>query len=148
MLILIISTLIFIASSWVYLLYKDKFEIIKSFIKLYIIIQLKKILNKLEGKNNHLENQNTISFEKNHVHITYHLNGNNHDLRIPHHTKNKLKLNQIILINNDEMVEIDITHKHGLPYYLSAKDLGGHKIVHKKGDEVIMEFHHDEIPYI
>lgn len=147
--IVIISTLILVSITWLYLSYKDKTELIKAFVKVYAIVQLKKLLHKLENKDNKgasTEDASTIVFKENHVHITYYLNGNPHNVRIPHFPKNKLKLHQMILVTSS--VEIDITHKHGLPYYLSAKDLGGHKIVHKKGNEVIHEFHEDELPYI
>lgn len=133
---------------WLYRTYKkweSKIPLIKSLMKIYLIINLKKLLSKVEG-NPVGPSSNTIVFNDNHVHITYHFNGSPHSLRIPHHPKNKLKMHQMFLIKGSTV--IDITHKHGIPYYLSPKDLGGDKIIHKKGDDIIREFIDDELPYI
>lgn len=144
---IIITSILFIILLYIYYnKISNKIPLIKAAIKLYIIVKLRELLSETNSK----DNNNTINFKDNHVNITYYFNGNFHNLRLPHNPKNKIKMHQMILVKNDnnEYIEIDITHKHGLPYYLSAKDLGGHKIIHKKGDDIIQEFVDNELPYI
>lgn len=134
-----------------YYKYGKHFHLIKALIRSFLVSQLKKLLILLEGKPSTKEHkENTIQFNDNHVHLKYHLNGSSYDLRLPFHSKNKLKLHQMILFkrSDNDITLIDITHRHGLPYHLSAKDLGGEKIIHKKGDDIIREFEEEEIPYI
>jgi len=92
--------------------------------------------------------QNTAVFHDNHVRITYHVNSVEYTLRIPYHSKNKLNAHQMILIKetNGIQVEEDVSHRHGIPYFLSAKDLGGTHIVKRRAGEDLNKFEVHEIP--
>ena len=85
--------------------------------------------------------ENTAILHDTHVHITYHIDGDNHVIRIP---RNKNKFHKMYLIKNEQ--HIDITHRHGIKYLLSAKDLGGEYIIRKEMDEEVSRYSLDEIP--
>lgn len=51
---------------------------------------------------------------------------------------------EVFLIKDDQ--RINITHKPGIPYLLSAADIGGNSIIVIKDDEIIKTFNKDEIP--
>lgn len=94
--------------------------------------------------------EDTIVFHDTHIHITYYLNQNPHTIRVPYNQKNKNKFHKMILIKDtsDGNVEIDITHKHGIPYLLTARELGGKHINKRVAGEDVSQFEIDEIPKI
>jgi len=95
--------------------------------------------------------ETTVIFNENHVHVTYYVNKIPHKMRIPHHPKNKLKFHTMILIKESSegtVEEVDITHRHGIPYFLSARELGGSYIVKRIAEEEIARFELNEIPKI
>ena len=49
-------------------------------------------------------------------------------------------------IGSEKDIETDITHKPGIPYLLSAIDLGGDYIIVKKDNQVIKKYEGDTIP--
>jgi len=109
---------------------------------------LRKIANKLHQ--NQIDQGDTIKFKNNHVEITYYLNKTEYLLRLPYYKMNQLKLHEMILVKSLDgaIEEIDITHKHGIPYFLTACDLGGSHIEHRKTGDLIKCFNHEKVPHI
>jgi len=89
--------------------------------------------------------ENTIIIKDNHIHITYYSSKIPYHFKIP---KYKSEHHQMVLVieKDGNLIEEDITHKHGIPYFLSAKDLGGSYISKRRFGEEIDKFREDEIP--
>lgn len=94
--------------------------------------------------------ENTIIFKENHAVITYYYEKNEFTLRVPYSPKHRLDFHKMILIKEAsvEIVETDITHKYGIPYMLTARQLGGDYIVRRKVGGNITTFNIDEIPHV
>ena len=93
---------------------------------------------------------NTITLHDGYAHIEYYKDGDLYTLRVPRIVKNRYNPNKIILIKNidDVLTETDITHHHGIPYFLSAKDLGGDYLTKRLYDEDVGKFDQSEVPSI
>jgi len=95
--------------------------------------------------------ETTIIFEENHVHITYYSGRVPHNIKIPHNPSHRFRFHKMVLIkelSDGVMQEIDITHQHGIPYFLTAAQMGGTKIIKRVAGEDVNEFGPDEIPKI
>lgn len=90
---------------------------------------------------------NSIELRDTYAIITYYLDGDKYSIRVPRNHKHKLSPARMILILHDG-IEIDITHKHGIPYFLSAIDLGGVNITKRVYEEDVSQFSLDEIPHL
>lgn len=98
--------------------------------------------------------KDTIKFLENYSVITYYKGGVPYEIRIPHgphgpHGPNTNRIgNKMILIQEIEgkVKEVDITHRHEIPYMLTARQLGGVKIVKRSMGEDVADFGIDEIP--
>jgi len=108
------------------------------------------ILNKVNEELSKKQDQEGISFKtfertKSAV-VLYKYGGKEHKVCIPYdRTKSTSMLRkEVKLILDNE--EIDITHKPGVPYLLSANDMGGSKINVVKDGKIIKEYVSDEIP--
>jgi hypothetical protein len=47
-----------------------------------------------------------------------------------------------------EEERIDITHNHGIPYFVNAVILGGVKIIQERAGETVAIYNEDTIPHI
>ena len=151
---MIISVLIFLTY-----LYKDTIVLLWKNRMFFYKLFNKKIFNNNNNNNNN-NNSNTVIFNDTHIHITYYLDNDPHSLRVPYNPKNKNKFHRMILIktNDDDhkgeghkdesYIEVDITHKHGIPYLLTARELGGLYIVKRVAGEELSRFEIDELPKV
>lgn len=108
------------------------------------------ILNRVNEELNKKQDQEGVSFKtfertKSAV-VLYKYGGKEHKVCIPYdRTKSTSMLRkEVKLISVDG--EIDITHKPGVPYLLSANEMGGSKITVVKDGKIIKEYIDDEIP--
>ena len=77
--------------------------------------------------------------------------GKQHQVCIPYdRTKSRNMLRKkVYLVRNEDktgLTKTEITHKPGVPYLLSAQDMGGDKIVVEKDNNILIEYDKDEIP--
>lgn len=100
-----------------------------------------KMIFKNKNKDNSIELRDTYAI------ITYYLDGDKYSIRVPRNPKHRLNPARMILILHDG-IEIDITHKHGIPYFLSATDLGGVNITKRVYEENVSQFCVNEVPYL
>jgi hypothetical protein len=130
----VLYTLLLISILYVY---KYKYNFIKE-----LIPAIKDYVSKLRNPDT------TIKINTNHIHLTYYIGKIPHTIRIPHYPRHKLNFHQMVLIKQtaDGLTEEDITHRHGIPYFLSAKDLGGDYIIKRIAGEDVNKFELDEIP--
>jgi len=73
--------------------------------------------------------------------------GKSHSIYVPYNRRKTTKMlrTKVFLLKGEE--KIDITQKPGIPYLVSAKDLGGEMIiVEDKGGNVLYTFKDEEIP--
>lgn len=80
--------------------------------------------------------------------ISYQYGGKNYKVCVPYDSskvRGALR-KEVFLIRGNE--RIDITHKPGIPYLLSAKDMGGNRIIVTKDEQILNEFEENEIPII
>ena len=118
----------------------------------------KKILNNyiinrvLEELNKKQENEGVLfqplSRTKSAV-IVYKHGGKEHKVCVPYdRSKSRAMLRkQVFLIRDEgEQDRIEITHKPGVPYLLSASEMGGIKIIVIKDNQVVKEYESNEVP--
>ena len=75
--------------------------------------------------------------------------GKQHNVCVPYDRKKSMKMlrKTVFLIkDNDKTDKINITHKPGIPYLLSPKQMGGIKIIVEKDNKILKEYTEDEIP--
>lgn len=77
--------------------------------------------------------------------ITYYRDNESYQLNIPFNRDliRKMSGSKVYLIIGNK--QVNITQQPGIPYSVTAREMGGEKIVIKKGDKII-EFGLDEIP--
>ena len=121
---------------------------VRSYLQKYIMDQVMTELNKKQD--GEAEIFKPLEKSKSAI-ILYSHGGKNHKVCVPYDrskSRNMLR-KQVFLIrtneNEDEQWN-EITHKPGIPYLLSAKDMGGIKIIIVKDGETIKEYSEDEIP--
>lgn len=89
--------------------------------------------------------------------ILYNHGGMNHKVCVPYDRSKSRKMLRkkvflVRLVSNEVSNEnpaeerIEITHKPGIPYLLSAHDMGGTKIIVTKDGNIIQEYSEHEIP--
>ena len=84
----------------------------------------------------------SIIIHDTHVHINYYVDGALHSIKVPR--ENKIKHHKMYLIKDGD--EIDITHKHGIKYLCTARELKGDYIIKKIMDEEVNRYDVDEVP--
>lgn len=77
--------------------------------------------------------------------------GKQHKVCVPYDRKKSMKMlrKTVFLIKDNETEKtnkIDITHKPGIPYLLTPKQMGGIKIIVEKDNKILKEYTEDEIP--
>ena len=109
------------------------------------------VLTQVQDKLNEMQEKEDVSFhpsEKSKSAIVLFMDGGKqHKLTVPYDRsrgRSMARKNVYLVLDNDN--KKDITHKQGVPYLLSAKQMGGHKIVVEKDNKVIREYSEDEIP--
>lgn len=115
----------------------------RSYLKQYILNQVLKELNKKQDE----EGEIFKPLEKSKsALILYKHGGKDHRVCIPYDRSRVISMmrKDVKLITDDD--EIDITHKPGIPYLLSAFQMGGIKIVVKKDNKVVREYTDHDIP--
>lgn len=115
----------------------------KNYLNQYI---MSKVLNELNKKQNE-EGEVFKPLEKSKsALILYKHGGKDHRVCIPYDRSRVISMmrKDVKLITNEG--EIDITHKPGIPYLLSAFQMGGNKILVKKDNKIIREYVEHEIP--
>ena len=118
----------------------------KSFLNKYIINQVLKELNNKQEDEGILFKQ--LGRTKSAI-ILYKHGGKEHSVCVPYDRSNLRTMlrKKVFLINsNIDNNKIEITHKPGVPYSLSAKDMGGIKIIVMKDNTIIKEYAQSEIP--
>ncbi len=72
--------------------------------------------------------------------------GKQHRICIPYdNTKSRhMRRKKVYLIRKGDKIEI--THKPGIPYLLSSKDMGGDKIIVEKDSKVVQEYGIEDVP--
>jgi hypothetical protein len=72
--------------------------------------------------------------------------GKQHKVCVPYSRKKGRTMNRkkVFLLKGSEKIEI--THKSGVPYLISAKTMGGDKIVVEKDNKIIQEYSSEDIP--
>lgn len=82
--------------------------------------------------------------------VLYKYGGKEHKVCIPYDRSKSTNMlrKEVRLVIDQEGIEekIDITHKPGVPYLLSANDMGGSKIIILKDNKIIKEYIGNEIP--
>lgn len=82
--------------------------------------------------------------------ILYKHGGKEHKVCVPYdRSKSRIMLRkEVYLVRNggEKEERIEITHKPGVPYLLSAKEMGGSKIIVIKDNKIIKEYGEDEKP--
>ena len=112
-------------------------------VKNYII---ESVLEYLKDKNNH-----DISFKQfgksESAVILFEYGGKQSKVHIPYNRRKLVSMvsKKVFLIYHDGE-RIEITHKPGVPYLISAHEMGGEKIVVEKEGKVILTYESDETP--
>lgn len=127
----------------------------KSYLERYIA---NKVIDQLKSKQ---DNEGIVfqALERtNSAVILYKHGGKEHRVCVPYDRSKSTAMlrKQVFLINSsnnnndiDKKIDInriEITHKPGIPYLLSAKQMGGTKIIVIKDNETIKEYLDDDIP--
>ena len=132
-------TIIFSATISIYYSYKYG----KYYLEKYIINRIMKELNKKQED----EGIVFIPMEKTKSAVILYKHGGKEHKVCVHYDRTKLRpmlRKKVFLIKSDERIEI--THKPGVPYLLTAKDMGGIKIIVVKDNNTIKEYQEEEIP--
>ena len=124
---------------------------VKGYIKNYIMERVMEELNRKQ--NQEAEIFKPMEKSKSAI-ILYNHGGKSHNICVPYDRSKSRKMlrKEVFLVrlddqeNNNQENQIEITHKPGVPYLLSAKDMGGIKIIVIKDDETIREYGEEEIP--
>lgn len=77
--------------------------------------------------------------------IEFYRFGLKYTVRLPFNSSNRFKLDKFYLLKDEE--EIEITHMPGIPYFLTAEQMGG-RIIVKRNIETEVNFFKNEIPEI
>ena len=119
------------------------YNYVKSYLNRYILTKVMEELDKRQEKEGivfkHLEKTKSAV-------IVYKHGGKQHKVCVPYdRTKSRTMLRKkVFLVKAGEKIEI--THKPGVPYLLSSKDMGGEKILVTKDNQTIKEYSNEEIP--
>lgn len=115
-------------------------------------LMMRLIFQSIFGQNIHLpsldNNQLIINNNQKSASIIYNYRGRRYILFFPFHPEEIMKSIgfQFFLIKKGK--KIDITQQKGIPYLITANQLGGEKIELRKDNELIKEYLSDEIPRI
>lgn len=116
----------------------------KNYLNQYI---LNKVLDELDKKQNNEEVLFKPLERSNSALIFYKNGGKDHKVCIPYdRSKATSMLRKEVKLYFTDGETIDITHKPGVPYLLSANDMGGVKIIVSKNNINIKEYSEDQIP--
>lgn len=109
----------------------------------YIIVQ---VMKKLDEMGNAEEVKFQPFQRTRSAMVMFEHGGKQHRVCIPYdRTKSRAMLRKkVYLIRGNDKIEI--THKPGVPYLLSAKDMGGNNIVVEKDKEIIHEYCAEDAP--
>lgn len=108
------------------------------------------ISNKVIKKLNEISNSEEVKFKQLHRNtsalVVFEHGGKSHNVCIPYdQSKAKyMRRKSVFLVGGDNKTEI--THKAGVPYLLSAAQMGGDKIVVEKDNITLKVYESDEIP--
>ena len=111
----------------------------------------KHIIDRVMGELNKKQDEEGVVFKplektKSAV-ILYKHGGKEHKVCVPYDrtkTRHMLRKQVFLVLQNDK--NLIITHKPGVPYLLSAKDMGGSKIIVTKDGKTVREYEEDEVP--
>jgi len=80
--------------------------------------------------------------------VVFNHGGKQHNVCIPYDRSKGRKMlrKKVWLVRGEENEKIEITHKAGVPYLLSAKDMGGNSIIVTKDNKTISKYNEEEIP--
>ena len=112
------------------------------------------IINKVMKQLNNIQEEERISFQPvsrtKSALIVYKHDGKLHKVCVPYdRTKSRNMLRKKVFLvqsENNNVERIEITHKPGVPYLLSASDMGGIKIIVIKDNRIINTYTSEEIP--
>nr|QBK91635.1 MAG: uncharacterized protein LCPAC302_02550 [Pithovirus LCPAC302] len=79
--------------------------------------------------------------------VLFNHGGKQHKICVPYDTskrRNMLRKKVYLIKGNERLLEI--THKPGVPYLLSANDMGGTKIIVEKDGKTVQEYENDTVP--
>lgn len=112
----------------------------------YVVNQLMKKLNTGQSISGGSPEAITFTQLGNSALISFNHGGKNHNVCVPYDRNKGRKMlrTEVFLISNNDRT--NITHKPSIPYLLSAKDMGGEKIIVTKDDVTIREYKEDEVP--
>jgi len=123
------------------------YQYVKSYLNNYIIDRVMKELNKKQEDDGILFKQ--LERTKSAV-ICYKHGGKDHKVCVPYdRSKSRPMLRKkVFLVRNDDNEEklLEITHKPGVPYLLSATEMGGSKIIVIKDSKIVKEYKKEDIP--
>lgn len=113
------------------------------------------ITNKVMKKLDEISNSQEIKFKQFGRHpsavVLFEHGGKSHNICIPFDQSKAryMRRKRVFLIKeHDDQIteEIEITHKAGVPYLLSAEEMGGNKIVVRKDNNTLKEYSSSEVP--
>ena len=108
------------------------------------------IVNKVKEKFDEMQDGEGVTFKplerSSSALISFTHGGKQHKISVPYNRAKgrKMARKKVFLVREDDRVEI--THKQGVPYLLSAEDMGGTSIVVEKDNNVVGEYKIDQIP--
>ena len=109
----------------------------------------------LKNKNN--SNRDNVSFKQfgksQSAIVMFEYGGKQSKVHIPYNRRKMVSMmrKKVFLIRptkdtDEEDEKIEITHKPGVPYLLSAREMGGNKIIVKKDNDIIQTYDVDDTP--
>ncbi len=102
----------------------------------------KKILDNVKVETDPAEMQ--LSEDKTYGILKYTYLNKEYEIRVPYDKKMLRKVG-VSVHHLKDGVEIDISNQPGVPIFVSANNLGGGKIIIRKGDDILDEFIGDQI---
>ena len=121
---------------------------IKGYIKIYLTNRIMDEVNKILAAK---QDEDGVLFKPmartNSAVIHYKHGGKEHKVCVPYdRSKSRPMLRKDVFLINDDDSRIEITHKPGVPYLLSAGDMGGSKIIVIKDNKIIKEYEKTDVP--